>query len=343
MTAPAKATQTPPSFLDTATPSIANLQKLVGGDMQRVNASILHAISQPDVQLIEDIGRHIVASGGKRLRPSLTLACAVLCGYEGARHINLAAAVELLHTATLLHDDVVDESTMRRGDKTANAIWSNQASVLVGDYLLGRAFQLMVSDGTIEVLKILADASATIARGEVMQLMSANDVTTTKQRYLDVISTKTAALFAAAGELGAVVAARLDKRTDLYNFGNYLGIAFQLVDDALDYHSDSATLGKTVGDDFREGKMTLPIILAYENGTEQEKQFWQRTIEDGEQTEEDLTTAIRLIQQYNTINRTLEEATRYTEKAAECIADFPASPAKQALLDTLAFCVARQF
>ena len=343
MTATAHSLAPTSDLLATATPSIANLQSLVGDDMKLVNQSILDAIAQPDVQLIEAIGHHIVASGGKRLRPSLTLACAVLCGYEGERHINLAAAVELLHTATLLHDDVVDESTLRRGDKTANAIWSNQASVLVGDYLLGRAFQLMVSDGTIEVLKILADASATIARGEVMQLMAANDASTDTARYLDVVATKTAALFAAAGELGAVVSGRMDKREALRDFGTYLGIAFQLVDDALDYHSDSATLGKTVGDDFREGKMTLPVILAYEDGSAEERAFWQRTIEDGDQQESDLAEAIRLVHHHNTITRTLDEAKAYTQRAAACLDDFPDCSAKQALLDTLAFCVAREF
>jgi octaprenyl-diphosphate synthase len=343
MTATAQPHSAHSDLLAHATPTIASLQALVGEDMLRVNQSILDAIAQPDVQLIESIGHHIVASGGKRLRPSLTIACAMLCGYEGARHINLAASVELLHTATLLHDDVVDESTMRRGDQTANAIWSNQASVLVGDYLLGRAFQLMVADGTIEVLKILADASATIARGEVMQLMSANDASTSIERYLDVISTKTAALFAAAGELGAVVSGRADKRQALQDFGTYLGIAFQLVDDALDYHADSATLGKTAGDDFREGKMTLPVILAYHDGSEEERGFWRRTIEDGDQREEDLAHAIALIRSHHAIERALDEAHRYTQRAAACLQDFPESPAKHALLDTLAFCVARKF
>ena len=325
------------------TPSLTRLQALVGQDMLRVNTAITDAIAQPDVALIEAIGQHIVASGGKRLRPALTLACANLCGYEGIRHINLAAAVELLHTATLLHDDVVDESTMRRGDQTANAIWSNQASVLVGDYLLGRAFQLMVSDGTIEVLKILADASATIARGEVMQLMAAGDAATSRERYLEVISTKTAALFAAAGELGAVVSGRQDMQENLRLFGMYLGIAFQLVDDALDYYADADKLGKTVGDDFREGKMTLPVILAYQAANEEERAFWERTMGEHDISEHDLDHALTMMAHHNTIEQTLNEARLYTEKAEQCLAPFPASEAKQALLDTLAFCVAREF
>lgn len=323
--------------------SLKRLQALVGNDMQRVNTAITDAIAQPNVQLIEAIGHHIVASGGKRLRPALTLACALLCGYEGARHINLAAAVELLHTATLLHDDVVDESTMRRGDQTANAIWSNQASVLVGDYLLGRAFQLMVSDGTIEVLKILADASATIARGEVMQLMAAGDASTSMERYLEVISTKTAALFAAAGELGAVVSGRTEVQENLRLFGTYLGIAFQLVDDALDYHANADKLGKTVGDDFREGKMTLPVILAYAKANDDERAFWQRTMEDHDIHDGDLEHALTLMQRYDTIQSTLQEARRYTDMAAQCLDSFPMSDAKQALLDTLSFCVDREF
>ncbi len=325
------------------TPSLARLQALVGVDMQRVNTVITDAIAQPDVQLIEAIGKHITSSGGKRMRPSLTLACALLCGYHGSRHINLAAAVELLHTATLLHDDVVDESTMRRGDQTANAIWSNQASVLVGDYLLGRAFQLMVADGTLEVLKILADASATIARGEVMQLMAAGDASTSKERYLNVISTKTAALFAAAGELGAVVSGATEHQENLRLFGMYLGIAFQLVDDALDYAATSETLGKTVGDDFREGKMTLPVILAYQAATPEERIFWERTMGDHDISEHDLDHALTVMTRHNTIEQTLNEARNYTDKARDLLAAFPASDAKQALLDTLAFCVEREF
>ncbi len=220
-----------------------------------------------EIPLIHNIASHIIASGGKRIRPALTLISAQLCGYEGARHIALAAAVEFIHTATLLHDDVVDESKVRRGLATANEVFGNKASILVGDFLLSQAFQLMVADGSLKVLKILSDAAAVIAKGEVMQLMTEGEPETTIQKYLQVISSKTAILFASACELGAVVAGQDGCEERLREFGIYIGIAFQLTDDALDYTADESKLGKTVGDDFREGKVTLPVILAYNAGT----------------------------------------------------------------------------
>ena len=331
---------------DVTKPSLDKLNHIVGDDISRVNEVIIANISQ-DVKLIGDIGRHIIASGGKRLRPAMTISCAKLCGYDnasGKRHINLAAAVELLHTATLLHDDVVDESTLRRGDKTANDIWSNQASVLVGDFLLSRAFQLMVADGNLDVLKLLSDASATISQGEVKQLMFAGNPEISFDDYLDVINAKTAALFAAATTVGAIISDSSPEITkNLYEFGQNLGIAFQLVDDALDYAASQAKLGKSVGDDFRERKTTMPLILAYAAANAEEKIFWQRTIGKNEQTPEDLTHAISLMEKHNTIEKTIEKARDYCQQAEENLNIFPASPAKSALIETLNFCVNREF
>ena len=261
------------------------------------------------VALIPQLAAHIVAAGGKRLRPLLTLACARLCGYGGERHVKLAACVEFIHTATLLHDDVVDESLLRRGLASANAVFGNQASVLVGDFLFARAFQLMVEDGSLEVLSILSRAAATIAEGEVLQLVTQNDLATSEARYLDVIRGKTAALFAAACEVGAVVADRPDaEAAALAEFGMNLGIAFQLVDDALDYAADQSVLGKTVGDDFREGKITLPVLVAYQAGDPADCDFWHRTIETNEQNEADLDHALHLMQRCGAIRATLERA-----------------------------------
>lgn len=310
--------------------------------MVRVNAVIFDSVTQ-DVPLINDIARHIIAAGGKRLRPALTIACAMLCGYEGERHINLAAAVELIHTATLLHDDVVDESTLRRGGQTANAIWSNQASVLVGDFLLSRAFQLMVSDGSLEVLRILSDASATISQGEVMQLMAANDPSTTEARYLQVIAAKTATLFEAACQLGGVIVAQPQKQQALAIFGHHLGMAFQLVDDALDYSADQETLGKAVGDDFREGKITLPVLVAYHAGDAEEKAFWQRVLEAQDQREGDLQHAMALLDAHGAIKATVARAASYCEHARAALEIFPASALKSALTDTLDFCIQRAY
>jgi len=324
-------------------PTLERLTALVSEDMLRVNEVILNSISQ-DVKLIADIGQHIIAAGGKRLRPAITIASAKLCGYDGSKHIKLAASVELIHTATLLHDDVVDESNLRRGDKTANAIWDNQASVLVGDFLISRAFQLMVSEKSLEVLRILSDASATISQGEVKQLMTSGEPNTSFEAYLDVITGKTAALFSAAAEIGAVLGETSDeKRQHMRDFGDYLGIAFQLVDDALDYAASQEALGKTVGDDFREGKVTQPVILAFQEGTPEEQAFWNRTIHDHEQTESDLAHAMELIAKYDTIARTIDTARDYCNKAEKCLSEFDDGEAKDALIETLNFCVNREF
>ena len=272
-------------------PSLDPLMKLVRTDLDRVNSTILEHMQSP-VHLIPQLAGHLIAAGGKRLRPMLTLGAAALCGYSGDRHIKLAACVEFIHTATLLHDDVVDESELRRGQETANTVWGNQASVLVGDFLFSRSFQLMVMDGSLHVLKILSGASAIIAEGEVQQLITTNDTATSETAYLEVIQSKTAELFSAAARIGAVVADRpKDEEDALTSFGTNLGIAFQLVDDALDYSARQAELGKTVGDDFSEGKITLPVILAFRRGTEVDRKFWKRTLEELDQEPGDLEKA----------------------------------------------------
>jgi octaprenyl-diphosphate synthase len=272
----------------------------------------------------------------------LTLAAARLCGYEGQRHVHLAACVEFIHTATLLHDDVVDESALRRGLASANAVFGNQASVLVGDFLLARAFQLMVADGSLRVLDILSRAAATIAEGEVLQLVTQNDLSTPEARYLDVIRGKTAALFAAACQIGAVVAERpVQQEAALAEYGLNTGIAFQLVDDALDYAADQAKLGKTVGDDFREGKITLPVLLAYAEGDEAERVFWRRTIEASEQTGEDLGQAMRLMARHDAIRRTLDRAAVLASDAKAALHVFPDGPMKAALLGLADYTVTR--
>lgn len=325
------------------TASLAALQALVQDDLALVNQRILDAIDS-HVPLIQQLASHIIASGGKRLRPSLTLACSKLYNYEGTRHIELATCIEFIHTATLLHDDVVDKSTMRRGNATANEVWGNKASVLVGDFLLSRAFQMMVTDGSLTVLKLLSDASAIIAQGEVKQIITAEDLTTTQDDYLDVIHDKTASLFAAACALGGVVSEQEDKIIELlYNFGKHLGMAFQLVDDALDYSAQPAELGKAVGDDFRDGKITLPVLLAYNAGDITEQHFWQRTLEEKDQNDEDLAQALTYITKHDTLSATLALAESYIEQAKNSIADAPDNPSKAALTDALYFCVQRGY
>ncbi|HEY9569091.1 MAG TPA: polyprenyl synthetase family protein [Thalassobaculum sp.] len=323
--------------------SVDALRRLVAADMEKVNRAILENMQSP-VALIPQLAGHIVASGGKRLRPMLTLATAGLCGYGGERHIGLAACVEFIHTATLLHDDVVDESDLRRGRDTANAVWGNQASVLVGDFLFSRAFQLMVGDGSLKVLKILSDASAIIAEGEVHQLVTTNDITTTEADYLEVIRCKTAQLFAAAAQIGPVVAERPEaEEAALEGFGRDLGIAFQLVDDVLDYAAEQAALGKTVGDDFREGKVTLPVILAYQAGDEIERAFWKRTIEDLDQRDDDIIEAQRLMVRHGTLEASLDRARDYAGAARQALRGFPANPHRAALEELVEFCVERAY
>jgi octaprenyl-diphosphate synthase len=321
--------------------ALSGLVALVGDDIEACNRCIVARMDSP-VALIPQLAAHIVAAGGKRLRPLLTLATARMCGASGLRHVNLAACVEFIHTATLLHDDVVDESLLRRGLASANAVFGNKASVLVGDFLFARAFQLMVEDGSLRVLEILSRAAATIAEGEVLQLVTQNDLSTTEERYLDVVKGKTAALFVAACQVGAVVASRPDaEEAALAKFGMNLGIAFQLVDDALDYAADQATLGKTVGDDFREGKITLPVLAAYAAGDEAEREFWRRTIETSEQTGADLNHAMRLIDRRGGIRSTLDRAARFADIAKASLSLFPDTPHRRALLAVADYTVSR--
>ena len=314
--------------------ALAKLLTLLQTDMEACNRAIVARMDSP-VDLIGQVAAHIVAAGGKRMRPLLTLAAARMCGYEGgSRHVQLAACVEFIHTATLLHDDVVDESRLRRGLASANAVFDNKTPVLVGDFMFARAFELMVADGSLHVLRILCAASATIAEGEVLQLVTQHDLTTTEARYLDVVRGKTAALFSAAAQVGAVVADRpLAEEDALATFGMNLGIAFQLVDDALDYAADQAVLGKTVGDDFREGKITLPVLIAYQAGSEEERAFWRRTLEDGAQSEADLAEAMRLLERHDAIARTLERAGDFVREGQAALEIFPPSALRDALIE----------
>ena len=318
-----------------------NLKNFVGEDLAQVNEVILKRMHS-HVPLIPELAGHIIAAGGKRLRPLITLACARMCNYAGVRHVKLAACVEFIHTATLLHDDVVDESNLRRGNATANDVWGNQASVLVGDFLFSRAFQIMVEDGSLKVLDILSSASAIIAEGEVLQLLTTNDTATTADAYLEVVSAKTAALFAAAAQIGAVVGDRPRAEEEaLESFGRNLGIAFQLTDDVLDYSAHQSTLGKRIGDDFREGKITLPIILAFRRGNEGERIFWKRTLEDGQQTSSDLNQAISYLSAHNTLNDTIERARHYAAMAKDALGIFPDREIKKRLIDVVDFCIDR--
>ncbi len=321
--------------------ALTTLVTLVGADLAACNRTIVARMDSP-VALIPQLAAHIVAAGGKRLRPLLTLATARMCGYAGTRHIDLAACVEFIHTATLLHDDVVDESLLRRGLSSANAVFGNKASVLVGDFLFARAFQLMVSDGSLKVLGILSHAAATIAEGEVLQLVTQNDLSTSEERYLDVVRGKTAALFDAACRVGAVVADRpLVEEEALAEYGSALGMAFQLVDDALDYAADQVTLGKTVGDDFREGKITLPVLAAYHAGSDEERAFWVRTIEASEQTDADLERAMALMAARGAIGATLRHAGRFADTAKAALSVFPESPMRRALEAVADYTVSR--
>ena len=323
--------------------SLEPLGHLVGEDLKAVNTLILERMQSP-VAMIPQLAGHIIAAGGKRLRPMLTLAAARLCGYTGERHIGLAACVEFIHTATLLHDDVVDESSLRRGLDSANALWGNKPSVLVGDFLFSRAFQIMVEDGSLEVLRILSNASAVIAEGEVRQLITSNDITTDEEAYLEVIRAKTAALFAAACRIGAVVAERpLSEAEALGRFGRSLGIAFQLVDDVLDYSARQAELGKTVGDDFRDGKITLPVVLALQQADDETRTFWKRCLEDLEQEEGDLERAIGLMEDCGALDQSLQRARHYAHEALRSLGEFKDTPERRALMAVADFCVERAY
>ncbi len=324
-------------------PSLDGLVAIAEEDLKKVNDLILRAMASP-VALIPQLAGHIVAAGGKLLRPMLTLAAAQLCGYRGERHIGLAASVEFIHTATLLHDDVVDESDLRRGLASANTVWGNQASVLVGDFLFSRAFELMVADGSLAVLAVLSRASSVIAEGEVMQLTTSNNTETGEAAYLEVIQAKTAQLFSAACRIGALVADRPKVEEEaLETYGMNLGIAFQLVDDVLDYSAKQATLGKTIGDDFKEGKITLPVVLAFRRGGDQERAFWRRTLEEQEQTAADLPRAIELMTKHGALEDTVERARHYGAIARDAMGIFAEGEEKQALIEAIDFCIDRPY
>ncbi|WP_292286417.1 polyprenyl synthetase family protein [Marivita sp.] len=313
----------------------------LAGDLAEVNTLIRARMASEHAPRIPEVTAHLVEAGGKRLRPMLTLAAARMCGYAGANHLKLAATVEFIHTATLLHDDVVDESAKRRGRPTANLLWDNKSSVLVGDYLFARSFQLMVETGNLRVLDILSNAAATIAEGEVLQLSAAQDLRTTEDIYLQVVRGKTAALFSAATEVGGVIAGMDDSRVQaLFDYGDALGIAFQIVDDLLDYWGSDAT-GKNVGDDFRERKLTLPVIKAVALADETERAFWQRTIAKGKQEDGDLDHAIALLNAHGTLDATRAEANAWIAKARKSLAMLPDHPIRDMLDDLADYVVAR--
>ncbi|QPQ54788.1 polyprenyl synthetase family protein [Allosphingosinicella flava] len=326
-----------------AAPSLDAMIHLVSSDLNRVNAVILERM-QSEVVLIPELAGHLIAGGGKRMRPMLTLACARLLDYGGDRHHKLAAAVEFIHTATLLHDDVVDGSGLRRGKRTANIIWGNPASVLVGDFLFSRSFELMVEDGSLKVLRILSRASSIIAEGEVDQLTAQRRVETREDHYLAIINAKTAALFAAACRIAAVVAERDEAVEEaLDSYGRNLGIAFQLIDDAIDYASDAETMGKGVGDDFRDGKVTLPVILAHARGNADDRLFWKEAMQGSRVSDADLAHAISLLHGTGALDDTLERARHYGQRAIDALGPFPGGAAKSALIEAVEFAISRAY
>ncbi len=323
------------------TPSVEPLMNLVQSEMERVDHLILSKCGS-HVEMIPEVARHLIDSGGKRLRPMLTLAAAQMCGYRGDHHVTLAASVEFMHTATLLHDDVVDESDLRRGKLAARMLWGNQASVLVGDFLLGQAFRMMVESGSMKALECLSHASTVIAEGEVLQLGTAKNLETTQDEYIEVVRAKTAALFAPAAEVGPILAGSNRSMLSAFrSYGNNLGLAFQLIDDALDYGGKAATLGKNVGDDFREGKVTLPVLLCYRRGSEKERDFWREAIEHGENDDTRLEEAMRLMHEKDALTDTLERARQYCDLAKDALATIEDSPHKEALLEVLDYSLLR--
>ncbi|MDD7971818.1 polyprenyl synthetase family protein [Roseinatronobacter alkalisoli] len=318
------------------------LAEYLRDDLSEVNKLIRARMASEHAPRIPEVTAHLIESGGKRIRPMLVLAASHLCGYHGPYHHHLAATVEFIHTATLLHDDVVDESAQRRGRATANLLWDNKSSVLVGDYLFARAFQLMVECGSMRVLDILANASATIAEGEVLQLTTAQNIDTTEDQYLRVIRGKTAALFSAATEAGAVIAAAPDPQVQaLVAYGDALGISFQIVDDYLDYGGAGDGIGKNIGDDFREGKVTLPVIRAIAAADGDERAFWARTIGRGNQREGDLDHALELLERHGTMQATRAQAIAWSQRAKDALDPLPDHPLRQMLRDLADYVVAR--
>lgn len=322
--------------------SVDDLQLYFAQDMQAVDKLINSYITSNVTPVISELSNHLINAGGKRLRPLLTLAASDLCNYSGASHIKLAAAIEFIHTATLLHDDVVDESFQRRGKPTANILWDNQSSVLVGDYLFSKSFQLMVETDSLKVLSILADASSTISEGEILQLSAVKNIKTDESAYFKIIEGKTAALFAAATEVGAVISNVEDKEADaLANFGKALGISFQITDDLLDYVGSEEVLGKNIGDDFKEGKVTLPLIKAISRSSKEEKRFWEEVINKGMQKSSDLEHALLLMRQHDVFNETRSEAIKWSKKARNYLDIFPESKTKVILQELTSFVVER--
>ena len=310
--------------------------------MQAVDKLINSYITSNVTPVISELSNNLINAGGKRLRPLLTLAASDLCNYSGASHIKLAAAIEFIHTATLLHDDVVDESFQRRGKPTANILWDNQSSVLVGDYLFSKSFQLMVETDSLKVLSILADASSTISEGEIIQLSAVKNIKTDESAYFKIIEGKTAALFAAATEVGAVISNVERKKADaLANFGKALGISFQITDDLLDYVGSEEVMGKNIGDDFKEGKVTLPLIKAISRSSKEEKRFWEEVINKGMQKSSDLEHALLLMRQHDVFNETRSEAIKWSKKARNYLDIFPESKTKVILQELTYFVVER--
>ena len=325
-----------------ATKPHERLAKHLENGMAAVNVLIRERMASEHAPRIPEVTAHLVEAGGKRLRPMLTLAAADMCGYDGPYAVHLAATVEFIHTATLLHDDVVDESNRRRGRPTANLLWDNKSSVLVGDYLFSRSFQLMVETGNLRVLDILANASATIAEGEVLQLTAAQDLATDEAIYLQVVRGKTAALFSAATEVGGVIAAAPEAQVRaLFDYGDALGIAFQIVDDLLDYTGDTSATGKNTGDDFRERKLTLPVIKAVAKGDADERAFWSRTIEKGDQRDGDLEQAMTLLHKHGAIDATRADALSWATKAKTALELLPEHKVRDMLRDLADYVVAR--
>ncbi|MFT5867954.1 MAG: octaprenyl-diphosphate synthase [Paracoccaceae bacterium] len=330
------------SLDEAATKPHDRLSRYLADDMLAVNDLIRTRMASEHAPRIPEVTAHLVEAGGKRIRPMMTLAAARLCGYEGEDHQKLAATVEFIHTATLLHDDVVDESGQRRGRPTANLLWDNKSSVLVGDYLFARSFQLMVETGSLRVLDILANASATIAEGEVLQLTVAQNLATTEAIYVQVVRGKTAALFEAATEVGGVIAnASANQIAALARYGDALGVSFQIVDDLLDYSGAVDQIGKNTGDDFRERKLTLPVIKAVAQATAEERVFWVRVIEKGKQVDGDLEHAIELLKKYGTLDETRLEALGYAQIAKDAIHELPEHPLRDMLSDLADYVVAR--
>jgi octaprenyl-diphosphate synthase len=330
------------SLDETSEKPLDRLAAHLATDMAAVHAVIRARMASENAPRIPEVTAHLIEAGGKRVRPLLTLAAARMFGYDGPHHVSLAATVEFIHTATLLHDDVVDESAQRRGRPTANLLWDNKSSVLVGDYLFARSFQLMTSTGSLRVLDILSNASATIAEGEVLQLTAAQNLATTEDVYLRVIRGKTAALFAAATEVGGVIAGASEAEVDaLRVYGDALGIAFQIVDDLLDYGGSSVAIGKNTGDDFRERKLTLPVIRAVSKADAEERAFWVRVIEKGDQRAGDLERARAIMARHGTLASTRDDAIRWADTARKALSALPDHPLRDLLGDLAGYIVDR--